>query len=120
MGGVPAEVDAERQEQVKYWTAVGLPASVIAERLGVTIRTVVRYRKKTGCSRPRRPRMTADDIAAASRMLDDGCSYHEVGLTLGFAGPAIARHFPGRAWTRQQISEFGNLHRRLSASVVAR
>lgn len=105
--GVTAEMKADRLERVKHMTAEGMSASLIAERLGVTKRSVQRYRRESGCARPYAHRMTTEDIATAGRMLEDGCSYEEVGRTLGFHGHSIAYHLPGRGWTHAQHSAWG-------------
>ncbi len=114
-GGISPEVKAERLARVKNLTDQGLSAQEIAALLKISTRTVVRYRNATGCSQPVGRRMTADEIATAGELLDEGCPVQEVAKTLGVSAWAIAARYPGRAWTRAQISAFGCLHRRLRA-----
>lgn len=39
------------------------------------------------------------------RCLDDGWSFKEIADTHGTTHATLARHFPGRAWTKEQIRE---------------
>lgn len=114
-GGISPELRAEREARVKCLTEQGWPATEIAAVLKISTRTVVRYRRVTGCSQPVGRHLTDDEIATAGEMLDDGCPVQEVAKTLGVSAWAIAARYPGRAWTRSQISAFGCLHRRFSA-----
>lgn len=115
MPGVPSDVRSERLARVKVLTAEGWAASDIAAELKVSRRTVVRYRRATGCARPAPRRLTTDEITVASELLDDGCSYEEVARTLGVSSSSIVARFPGRSWTPSQISAHGCLHRRFRA-----
>jgi len=114
-GGISPETMAKRRARVKSLTDQGMTASEIAALLKVSTRTVVRYRQMTGCSHPVGRHMTADEVVKAGELLDDGCSYEEVARTLGVSSWAVAARYPGRAWTRSQVSALGNLHRRFRA-----
>lgn len=109
------ERKAERLARVKDLTAQGYTAPEIAARLKVSTRTVVRYRHAAGCAQPPPRHLTADIIAAAGKLLDDGCPYEEAARTLGVSSWAIAARYPGRAWTRSQVAAFGGLNRWLRA-----
>jgi hypothetical protein len=115
MAGVAREVRAERLALVKCLTAQGWSAFAIADRLAVSERSVVRYRREAGCGQPVARHLTAADVATAGEMLDDGCSYEEVARTLGVSAWSIAVRYPGRSWTPSQVSAFGNLHKRFRA-----
>lgn len=115
MAEIDDAIKAEQLAMVKYLTLQGWSASRIAARLHICTRTVVRYRRATGCSQPSPHRMTADEIAAAGKLLDDGCSYEEVARTLGVSWSSIVARFPGRSWTPSQVGAFANLHRRFRA-----
>lgn len=114
-GGISPETIAKRRDRVKSLTDQGMTAPEIAALLKVSTRTVVRYRRATGCSQPVGRHLTDDEIATAGEMLDDGCPVQEVAETLGVSAWAITARYPGRAWTRSQISAFGGLHSRLRA-----
>lgn len=115
MGGIPSDIKADRRARVKSLTAQGLTASEIADQLKVSERTVVRYRRATGCSQPVPRHLTADVVARAGEMLDDGCPYEEVARTLRVSPRSVAAWYPGRAWAPSQVSAFGNLHKRFHA-----
>ena len=112
MTGISREARAEREARVKCLTEQGWPATEIAAVLKISTRTVVRYRRVTGCSQPVGRHLTDDEIATAGEMLDDGCSYTEVARTLGVSAWAIATKYPGRSWTPSQVSAHGCLHRK--------
>lgn len=106
------ELTQQRSEAVAELTGMGRSASAIAEVLGITERSVQRYRRRLGISqRPPVP-LTESQLVAAAQLLDDGCSYTEVARTIGCAGNTVARHFPGCGWTRAQINEHLRMTRR--------
>ena len=86
-------------------TRLGLTALQIAERFGVTERTIYRDRKKVGINQPKPPMLTATEYADAARILEDGASVREAARTIGRHETTISKRFPNHAWTRQQISE---------------
>lgn len=47
-------------------------------------------------------------------MLDDGCSYNEVGRTLGRSYTTIRRHFPGRGWSTERMIEHASAFRTMA------
>ena len=104
------QAQAERQRRVVELTRAGRSASDIAWILGIGERTVTRYRRRAGITRGVcRERTSEDLLLAAKEMLVDGVNYREVGRTLGVNRSTIAKHFPGYAWTREQVVE----HRKL-------
>lgn len=50
-----------------------------------------------------------EEILIANKLLRDGASYAEVARTVGWDIHTVARHFPGRGWTRQQVGSYGKL-----------
>lgn len=66
----------------------------IASALGVTPRTVVRWRGKAGTARRRYPPRPESDHTAAARLIEDGCHIEEVARTLNVARATIVRWFP--------------------------
>ena len=111
---MPRQLDPERDERIATLTRQGMSAPQIAVRVGVTPRTVQRARARTGTARPYGHRMTPEQITRAGELLADGCSFKEVGDSLGFCGWTIARHFPGRGWTESQAGKFAADIRRMT------
>ena len=109
-GSVSQHVDA-----VAELTRQGLTAPVIAERLGITRRTVQRARVRGGVSQPCPPnvgkRYTTEFMATIDRLLSEGWSYKEIARTYGASEGVIAKHFPGRGWTKDQASELAAVRR---------
>lgn len=101
---VSDEDRATRLEGVARLTRAGYPAPDIAVRLGCSRRQVTRDRRTLGISKPRAGEPTAEQIAEAERLLDDGASRAEVARTLGLGETTIRRRFPDRGWTPQQIA----------------
>ncbi|MEV7768308.1 helix-turn-helix domain-containing protein [Microbacterium sp. NPDC086615] len=91
-------------------SAAGMSASEIATRLGVTPRTVGRWRAELGIVlRPRNRPITEDEKARALAMLQDGASYKEVGRTIGRCRRHLAHVLPGYGWTQEEKGRFGAL-----------
>jgi len=110
---IVAERRAEREEAIRRMDREGVRTDIIAQRLGITTRTVTRYRERMGAllQAPKQP-FTDEERAIAEKMLDDGCSYTEITRTLGRGSlHAVRKNFPGRGWTRQQTGEWGMLMR---------
>lgn len=103
----------ERRDLIALMTRDGKTAEQIAEELNVTPRTVFRARAERGYAKPRRE-FTADEIHTAEAMFDDGCSFAEVGRTIGRATGTVAKHWPGRGWTKAQCGEWAALIRKLA------
>ena len=98
------------RELLRHLHNMGLSAAQIAERAGCTARTVTRWRASEGLTQPGPVtvgvRVSAERLAAAERMLDDGAPYQEVARTLGMHQHTLRRHFPGRQWTKHQSGVF--------------
>lgn len=102
-----AETLAYRAERVAALTRGGRSATDIAFILGISARTVEKYRQRLGISRSecRRERTSDDVLRLAHRLLMDGASYKEVGRTVGVHPCTIAKHLPGYAWSSAQITQ---------------
>ena len=85
-------------EAVAELTNRGFTAKQIAEKLHFSQRAVERARARNSGPKSCAPRLTADELARAGRLLDDGASLTEVARTIGRSQPAIRHHFPGRGW----------------------
>ena len=102
-----------RRQRVVELTRQGHSAAEISQFLGITKRSVTRIRRETGVAQTAvnvQP-MTDDELRRAAELLDDGCSYSEVGRTLGRSGGTIRAHFPGRGWPRGEGSRLACFNR---------
>lgn len=61
-----------------------------------------------------------DEILHVEIMLADGCSYTEIGRTVGRSANVIARRWPDRGWTSIQAGEFRRLTQRLETIIDER
>lgn len=101
------EIVAQRAQRVYELTLSGLSSEEIACILGVTVRTVVRHRRRTGCSQVDKAKpLTAEEHQIIVAILDDGGSVTEAARTIGRNQSTVHRHYSDRSWTRQQQSEY--------------
>ena len=97
---------AYRRERAATLTREGRSATEIADILGVSPRTVARYRRMTGTQLGEpSPRLTDNQIELIRQLLEDGCSRAETARTVGVSPHAVRRHFPDKHWTREQTYE---------------
>lgn len=83
-------------DQVAEMTRTGFTLADIARSLGVTERTVSRCRKRAGIAGPAAVPLTAEQIATAQQLLDDGATVAETARTIGCSQQTVSRYFPGR------------------------
>lgn len=93
------KIEIRRKRAIEL-TRLGFTAGEISAQLGITKRQVARIRAKAGIAQQKAPLLTSEELRTAVELLDSGCSYSEVGRTLGRSESAIARHFPGRGWEK--------------------
>lgn len=93
----------------------GVDSRMAGIRLGISDRTVLRYRKMLGMpiapSAVPYPQEVRDK---ALEMLKEGMSGREVAKTLGLSETRIGRWFPEYMWTTQQSIEYANMVKRLN------
>lgn len=107
-------------EDVFLWCErVGMSAREIAERFGVSQRTVVRWRHQTQLSHTPAPEPhSAEEREHARRLIEGGCSLRDAGNTVGVSEVTIRRWFPDvPAWTKQQVGEYAALIRRMNRTL---
>lgn len=110
--GVPRKrLSGEESAQVVTLTKLGYSAERIGLMLGVSERTVQRHRDAHGITRPHPQPLSEDEKRCALALFEDGASAAEVARTIGRSSAAVRRRF-GRAWTRQQVSEYISATRR--------
>ncbi|TXH58301.1 MAG: hypothetical protein E6Q97_02545 [Desulfurellales bacterium] len=107
------DIVQDRREKVVELTARGWTAKQISENLGLTERTVQRYRKSAGISEPPLPRVSDAQFDAALRLLEDGAPYSEAAATVGCSAHALRRRFPGQGWTKLEVARFSAFMRRM-------
>ena len=108
------ESQAERDADFLRCEQSGMTAAQIAERYGVTIRTVTRWRTRLGVNhRPPAIMHPVSDRALVERLLDEGCSFLEAARTVGVDRSTVKRWFPDREpWSRSEVGRFAWLVRR--------
>ncbi len=109
---VSPEVKRLMCDKVAILTRQGLTAGQIADRLGVTTRTVVRYRNRTGVSQKTSGLLTQQEIDLAKSLLDDGCSYEETARTVRCSASTLKRRFPGKGMTFSEGAKLRYLYLR--------
>lgn len=97
---------AERNDVIVELTRRGWSAERIAEKLGITPRTVARVRVRSGVALPKPPLMTGDELEMARALLEDGWSYNETGRRLGRHAHTLSRHLPGYGWSHEDSGRY--------------
>lgn len=82
----------------------GATRTETARQAGCSPRTVGNVRRAHGFQSPQF--LSTEQLARIEEKLDDGWSMAEIHRTLGHDPETIARHFPGKGWTREQMNEF--------------
>lgn len=102
--GLIADVDA-----IVRLRKAGVRTRDIAERLGVSERTVVRHMTANGLTRPLPGPLDPSPawLPEADALLSEGMSFREVGATLDVPEHHVGIYFPGRGWTPQQVGSHG-------------
>jgi transposase-like protein len=94
-----------------------LPIREAAKRLGVSLRTVQRYRTRYGLTQP--PSAPADPCwhEKARKLVAEGASITAIAQACGVQWDTVKRHYPEAKWTPEQISEHSVNVRRLNATL---
>ncbi|QWY84638.1 helix-turn-helix DNA binding domain protein [Microbacterium phage Footloose] len=105
---------AERDKDFLRCEQSGMTAAQIAERYGVTIRSVSRWRTRLGVNHlPPAYVRPPSDRALVERLLDEGCSFSEAARTVGVHRSTIVRWFPDREpWSKSEAGKFAAIVRR--------
>lgn len=110
-----ARVDVELILQL---TREGMTCAEVAAIVGCNERTVTRWRVRSGHVSPKPfmgRRYTPEELATYETCLDEGWSFREITRTYGVDKDTLARHFPGRGWTRTQTGELVGAMRHFAA-----
>lgn len=78
----------------------------IAEALDTTVDSAQRARQRMGLYRKTNPRIPQEKLDEIEALLADGASGREAARSTGVGYATVARRFPGRGWTREQINEY--------------
>lgn len=83
----------------------GVSTFELAERFGVCDKTINRWRKQLGRPRHRETRLTPEERARARALLEEGCPFSEVAVTLGRNAHHLRRLFPEfvGGWTPREV-----------------
>ncbi|WNO25872.1 helix-turn-helix DNA binding domain protein [Arthrobacter phage Altadena] len=87
------------RDLVARYLSEGLEPRDVADRMGITDRTVLRIRHELGLPigpAPDRRRLTEDDHRIIRACLEEGMPYSEISRTHGYTHQTLARHYPGR------------------------
>lgn len=96
--------------------ADGRSAREIGMILGVSQRTVVRWRRVTGRLKRPAPRPASQEqLALALQLLQDGASRSDVARTVGLCPTTLHRHFPEYRWTAEECVDYMRMVRQLAA-----
>lgn len=93
----------------------GLASQEIADRLGITRRTVLRRRVRLGVARHTPGttwRPTPEWEAQARTLLEDGASLREIARTLHCDRATVTRRFKGMGWTLNEAGSHSQTMRR--------
>lgn len=109
---------AVTERDMREMVEQGLSDQDIADRLGIKKAAATKLRQRRGVIRddtPRdRSRKTAEQLSEVEALLDEGYSFLAVSEITGITHRTIARHFPGRAFTKEQRLEACNMGRALA------
>jgi DNA-binding CsgD family transcriptional regulator len=99
-------------EQLIELAKAGVTAPVIAERLGISLRTVHRRRAKLGYGLGvGQPPIHERILVEAAKLIADGASHNEVARTLSIHRKTVAKYFPGTGWGVKEMSaHMGAVH----------
>lgn len=117
---VTDEVRRGRLADVSELTQRGYSLTQISNKLDISPRTVLRYRRKAGFGNPCPPRpFSPEEVARVEELLEDGCSFSECARTVGRDVKTLGVRFRGkskwdahsagawRGWQKQFIKRHG-------------
>jgi IS30 family transposase len=105
--GVLSQLDYDRILEMER---SGMTMDQIGEAIGVSTRTVHRYRVRGGICSPtggKGVKATPEWKEKVQKLLAEDYSHRAIAQLTGVCAQTVARHFPGTAWDRKQISEMG-------------
>jgi hypothetical protein len=112
----PTYRSEERMKVVARMDEAGATAAEIAATLGITSRTVSRFRARLrGAPGQYKPPVSQERLELFDRLLTEGWSYAEISRTHHVAELTLAHHFPGRGWDRSTIGRYAALGRLANA-----
>ena len=89
----------------------------IAAELGVSVKTIQRWRHKAGVARPKAPIHPPTDREVAAALIAEGCHLAEVARSVGATSKTIKQWFPGvKGLPRDDAIQIGLLVRKARAA----
>src|SRR5690349_16783393 len=117
MGRTPGLTAAEiehRRQRVIFLLKSGLTVGRVSQDTGMSEARIYSIRREVFGKRHRTPRrFTEAECAQIESLLDAGCSIAEVARTVDRRPDLLARLYPGRGWTREQVAEHNSLLREI-------
>ena len=111
-----SRVSAEAADLIVRYTQAGLGRQEIADRIGCSVDTVSNVRRRRGVRVRHSYRLSAEQLARAEQLLDDGASFAEAARSIGSTTSAVARRFPGRGWSYRECGLFTAMLRQIEVS----
>lgn len=89
----------------------------IGQRIGLSTESAQRLRLRRGFVREVHPngrnKMPADLLKECEKMIDEGYHFASISQMKNVAEKTLRRHFPGRAFTSQQVAELSSMRLKL-------
>lgn len=109
MAGRPAAITEANVRIVNELGEQGCTLSEIAEAIGVSERTVSRYKRRGGVLLIQKyTKTTPEWHEKVQGLLAEGYSHRAIGEMTNVSPCTVSRHYPGTCWTPEQVSEFGH------------
>lgn len=104
-----------QRKEIRDLTLQGHSLRELADMFGCSRRQISRIREDFNIQRPARVPLNEDELTLAKKLLVGGCSYSEVGRTLGRSPSAVRNNIPGYGWPQSGAGHFWRLSKKLEA-----
>lgn len=107
---------AVKADKIAELSRSGYSVNQIAKSLGLTERSVSRYRAAAGLSRPAHKKLSDEQMRTAAMLYADECPLTEIARTVGCNVSTIQKKFAGVPHPRKP-NPLGKYHRELAESL---